>query len=384
MIFFPLRTDVQVSHFPYGTIAIIFLCWVGFGWELGAEAEQIERFMLVWGDGLHPVQWVTSIFLHAGFVHFFTNMIFLWVFGIVVEGMLGTKRFVPLYLALGIGQCAIEQLLFLGAEPAGSLGASAVIYSLMGISLIWAPKNIVEVFWLIFVRGGVARVTVQTLAFCYLALNLLGAGFNLLIGEFSGGLLHLMGAAIGIAVGIRLLRKEVVDCQGWDWFSVRAGKHLEGMRLEKDLPVEVTEEVAIERIDEELALAEELVDEALADENFVEAASLYRDADDSTGGWKLVEPKLRNLTLGLMEVEGVPGALPLIEEYRERFPGNCPTIDLALGEHLLITGKRYTKSVEVLEEIEPSQLSPAEVVRRDEMLRTAKQKIADGEFEFFD
>ena len=34
-------------------------------------------------------------------------------------------------------------------------------------------------------------------------------------------LLHLMGAAVGIPLGIYLLKKGYVDCEGWDWFSMR-------------------------------------------------------------------------------------------------------------------------------------------------------------------
>ena len=51
------------------------------------------------GDGIHPLQWLTNIFLHAGFFHLVGNMIFLWTFGFVVEGKLGWLPFTALYLA---------------------------------------------------------------------------------------------------------------------------------------------------------------------------------------------------------------------------------------------------------------------------------------------
>ena len=100
------------------SLAAIVTCLLGLfvaiGWELGAAPEELERFMLVWGDGIHPVQWVTSMFLHGGVLHLAGNMVFLWVFGLVVEGKLGTAKFVPLYLGIGVAQCTAVPEIFHG------------------------------------------------------------------------------------------------------------------------------------------------------------------------------------------------------------------------------------------------------------------------------
>ncbi len=42
---------------------------------------QVAPFVLAFGDGLHPVQWISNIFLHAGFMHLVGNMVFLCPFG---------------------------------------------------------------------------------------------------------------------------------------------------------------------------------------------------------------------------------------------------------------------------------------------------------------
>ena len=72
-----------------------------------------ESWMLSFADGMHPEQWLLSIFMHAGWMHLIGNMIFLWVFGLVVEGKLGWWRFIPCYLAIGMGQMGIEQFAML-------------------------------------------------------------------------------------------------------------------------------------------------------------------------------------------------------------------------------------------------------------------------------
>ena len=50
---------------------------------------------------LHPIQWVTHNFLHYDVLHLAGNMLFLWSFGIVVEGKLGAFKFLMTYLAIG-------------------------------------------------------------------------------------------------------------------------------------------------------------------------------------------------------------------------------------------------------------------------------------------
>ena len=57
-----------------------------------------------------PYQLVTHMFLHGSFSHFFFNMFALWMFGIVVERDLGSKRFLSYYMITGIGAALIHML----------------------------------------------------------------------------------------------------------------------------------------------------------------------------------------------------------------------------------------------------------------------------------
>ena len=116
----PISTDAPIYHFPYACIGMIVLNFVAFlltGMGSFDAMDQWAQWSLQRGVGLDPVQWVTSNFVHMGFPHLFGNMIFLWGFGIIVEGKLGWWRFVLLYFAIGISQCAIEQTLLLGSDP---------------------------------------------------------------------------------------------------------------------------------------------------------------------------------------------------------------------------------------------------------------------------
>jgi membrane associated rhomboid family serine protease len=106
----PLNTDAPIYHFPFACIAMIIVNLVTFlatGWGQMENVDQWGSWALAYGDGLHPVQWITSNFIHMGLAHLIGNMIFLWGFGLVVEGKLGWWRFLLAYLCIGFAQCAI-------------------------------------------------------------------------------------------------------------------------------------------------------------------------------------------------------------------------------------------------------------------------------------
>jgi membrane associated rhomboid family serine protease len=50
-----------------------------------------------------PWQIVTHMFMHGGFTHLLFNMFALWMFGTAVEQRLGSKKFLILYFAAGLG-----------------------------------------------------------------------------------------------------------------------------------------------------------------------------------------------------------------------------------------------------------------------------------------
>ncbi|MFV0446152.1 MAG: rhomboid family intramembrane serine protease, partial [Planctomycetaceae bacterium] len=146
MFLIPIGTDAPVYHFPWGTIGLIALCTLvvlGSTLALLPSTESLAAdYALLHGQGLHPLQWVTSNFLHAGWGHLIGNMMFLWPFGLIVEGKIGWRRFLPIYLGLGILEAALEQICLPG--PGMSLGASSIIFGLMAMSCLWAPRNDIE------------------------------------------------------------------------------------------------------------------------------------------------------------------------------------------------------------------------------------------------
>ncbi|MCX6257416.1 MAG: rhomboid family intramembrane serine protease [Bacteroidia bacterium] len=55
-----------------------------------------------------PYQFVTHMFMHANIAHIFFNMFGLWMFGKVLEGVWGSKRFLFYYFFTGLGAAALH------------------------------------------------------------------------------------------------------------------------------------------------------------------------------------------------------------------------------------------------------------------------------------
>lgn len=92
---------------------------------------------------------VTSLFLHADFMHLLGNMVFLFVFGDDVEEALGRVRFIAFYLACGI----VASLAYVWATPHSPIpliGASGAIAGVLAGYLMFRPCQKVSVLVLRF------------------------------------------------------------------------------------------------------------------------------------------------------------------------------------------------------------------------------------------
>jgi membrane associated rhomboid family serine protease len=82
---------------------------------------------------------ITSMFLHAGWMHLIGNMLFLWVFGENVEDCLGHRRFILFYFLSGIGG-GLAHALVNPDSAAPMIGASGPISGILGAYLVLHPR----------------------------------------------------------------------------------------------------------------------------------------------------------------------------------------------------------------------------------------------------
>lgn len=63
-------------------------------------------------DDFLPSQLLTYMFMHHSFAHLFFNMFALWMFGGIIERVLGSRRFLFYYISCGIGAALIQEGVF--------------------------------------------------------------------------------------------------------------------------------------------------------------------------------------------------------------------------------------------------------------------------------
>jgi membrane associated rhomboid family serine protease len=121
----------------YSLIGITALVYV-LQWIPGLGVTNALFFSPVFMTEVLPEPWraLTSVFLHSTslFVHIILNMYTLWIFGRLLEPMLGRIRFLALYLISGLAG-SIGVVVF-AAPTTQVLGASGAIFGLMGAFVV--------------------------------------------------------------------------------------------------------------------------------------------------------------------------------------------------------------------------------------------------------
>ena len=329
-------------------------------------------------DGLHPLQWLSSNFVHGDFFHLAGNMIFLWVFGLVVEGKLGWWRFLACYLGVGVGQAMLQQVLTLGLSGinARSGGASSAIFGIMAMAAIWAPANEITcgyfagLGWMI--RTGTFDVTIGLWAALYVGLSLV----QLLWGSMTG-LLHLMGTALGAPLAILLLKTGFVDCEGWDAFTIqRNGRPSYSGELEKHR--EYVQEVARrrERDEEVRADRREAFRRRLAAGDATGAQGVRHSMVGYDGGFPLERDELFELAQGLDAAKAWADAAAVMEEAIGQYPFGTDAMRIRLATILAGRLDRPQEALHVLDGIDPEMLSAEEGVLAERVSRKAREMVA--------
>ncbi len=143
---------------------------------------------------------LTAMFLHASPLHLAGNMLFLWIFGDNVEEVLGTLRYVLVYLACGLAG-TLAQIVAAPDSLIPSLGASGAIAGLMGAYIVWFPHNRVRVLLFNFLTVMPAFLVIGIWIGSQIVM---GYGSLGRLGEVGGVayLAHLGGAAAGLLAAI--------------------------------------------------------------------------------------------------------------------------------------------------------------------------------------
>jgi len=129
-----------------------------------------------------PITYLTSMFLHTGWLHLIGNMWFLWLAGFILEDKWGRVIYPVFYLLAGAAASQFHAWFYPGSiVPA--LGASGAVAALMGGFLVRFPKMKIHMLWFMLIF----RIRFKAYAFWLLPLWLLMEVFyGSLFGQASG------------------------------------------------------------------------------------------------------------------------------------------------------------------------------------------------------
>jgi membrane associated rhomboid family serine protease len=380
----PYTTDAPVYYWPFATVGLIVANVVIFFGVAFGNLGDFDGWMLEYGNGLHPDQWFRSMFMHGSLEHLVSNMLFLWVFGLVVEGKLGWWKFLCCYMAIGVSEAAIEQAVMLGysGETYGSLGASAAIFGLMAMAAIWAPMNEITFMWLIwYFWSHTVDVGIAVLAVVYTGLEIL----MLLItaGGAGGSWLHLGGFLLGIPLGVVLLKRGIVDCEGWDIFHVWSGDY--GSFKKEPEPQEVFAKVDAVRQSRDAQMLVEAKKQLrlfLQNGNAAAALKLYEKMKEVGGGLTLDRDELLAIVQSLHKEKRWTESAPYMGQFIQRFPAQADAMRIKLAQICVLELERPGKALELLHDVDKSKLTEQQATLIKRIAAKAQQMQMEGTVEF--
>jgi rhomboid family protein len=157
----PIKDNVPTRTFPVVTVTLIAInvaVWLFYQLpnldrsvhdlafhpcEVNGSCQQIDKGWVLAA--------ITSMFMHASWLHLGGNMLFLWIFGNNVEDAMGRLRFVLFYFLGGIAATTLQTFVTFhwgsqGDTTVPSLGASAAISAVLGAYLLLLPTASVLTF----------------------------------------------------------------------------------------------------------------------------------------------------------------------------------------------------------------------------------------------
>ena len=235
---------------PYVTYSLIISNVVVFMYELAlggslffTDSIEVSRFFLQWGlipselaGGPEIEQWAflvregrnvnvynvdvasaipawgtafTSMFIHGGWLHLLSNMLFLWVFGGNIEDRFGHAIFLIFYLAAGLAAVWTHTALAMESNIP-LVGASGAISGVTGAYIVIFPfSRIRTLIFFLFIMA-VDMPAILVLGFWFILQLFQGVGQ---IGAWDAGVAywaHVGGFVAGALCGLiyKLIRRE--------------------------------------------------------------------------------------------------------------------------------------------------------------------------------
>jgi membrane associated rhomboid family serine protease len=155
-----IKAIVIANVAAFGIDAVVPALTSGFGLSPARVVEDLQIWRLA-----------SYMFLHGGVFHILFNMLALWMFGVELERMWGSRYFAKFYFVAGVGAALTTLLLSFAPLPfAGPLyysltiGASGAVYGVLLAYAIYFPNRPIYMYFVfpipakyfVMIMGGIS------------------------------------------------------------------------------------------------------------------------------------------------------------------------------------------------------------------------------------
>ena len=152
-MFFSISTHARPA-FRWATPLLCAALWCVYLWA-STRPDSVEQALMArwgaltgglargaladwWGEGERGLRLLTALFVHADWAHLLGNLVFLLIFGLPAERVMGGWRFLVLFL-LGGAVANLAAVLAIGAPDRVIIGASGAVSAVIGAYLALFP-----------------------------------------------------------------------------------------------------------------------------------------------------------------------------------------------------------------------------------------------------
>ena len=218
----PIGDNVPTRTFPFVTITLILLNIAIFIYELtlgngvrgfigthGVIPKDVTSAVMAMDLSGLSDKFLSSLFIHSGWLHLGGNMLYLWIFGNNVEDRLGHTKYLAFYVAVGF----IAMGIYVASMPASvapAIGASGAVAGILGAYLVMFSRARVFIVIPLFLFFPVVAIrAIYVLGFWFVEQLINGAGAIVEPTSAAGVAwwAHIGGFAAGMIIASIFIRK---------------------------------------------------------------------------------------------------------------------------------------------------------------------------------
>lgn len=152
-----------------------------------------EEFYLIQSESWKLHTWVTHVFMHGDWWHLFGNMVGVLSIGYMVEGLMGKRKYLILYLLTGVLGAVVQMGFYYVTDPPNVVhalvGASGALCGIVGALVYYRPNTTLLFFFIIPMRTITLFWVFLGIGFTYTLIDYLGGDGNVAHLAHNGGLI---------------------------------------------------------------------------------------------------------------------------------------------------------------------------------------------------